>query len=313
MKTIHQKIIPLGIGALAALPAFAIEAPKDDAPPPPRVRSSGPAPADEARVAEQATQPRAQEPAEAAAAVEEATAFIGIISDDIPEVLAAHIGVQAGKGVMVRDLAPGGPAEKAGFARYDVITRVGGKPVGTPAELSRQISKNKPGDQVTIDLIHAGQPAVKTVTLEARPHQHVARNARPRPGDAFEFEDMAPGQGDRLRDMIERRLQGLLEEQRNRFDTPGVRGNGIHGFQFRSDATFRLMDNDGSIEMKSSDNSKEITVRDHDGNVKWSGPWDTEQDKSAAPPEIRERIERFKFEDGLRGGGFQFRMGPRER
>lgn len=318
MKTIHHKIIPAGFGILAILPALAIEPPKDDAPPPPSVKSPASSPAPE--------RTPASAPAEDTAAAgipkpreQAASAFIGIISDDIPEMLSAHIGVKPGEGVMIRDLAPGGPAEKAGFAKYDIITRVGGKTVGSPADLSREIASNKPGDDVSLDLIHGGKQTTMTVRLETRP-DGAGRIVDPRQLGHLDLDDMPEGQADRIRDMIEKQLQGMMKDSqglenfqlrkdrvipRDREENRG----GVRGFQFKSDATFRLMDNDGSIEMKSSDGSKEITVRDHAGKVTWSGPWDTEQDKAAAPKDIRERIDKFKFDDGMRGGGFRFRMG----
>ncbi len=294
MKTIIHKILPAGLGVLATLPALAIEPPKDDAPPPPSVKTP-------------ASAPTKDPTARPDAVVENNNAFIGLITADIPEMLAAHIGTKAGEGVMIRDLAPGGPAEKAGFEKYDIVTRVGGKSVGSPAELSQRIAESKPGDEVSIDLIHEGKPAAKMVKLETRPASAGRlpdpRIADPRKLGHLDFDSMPEDQADRLREMIEGRMKGLMREQEQ--GNAKNRGN----FEFKSDSLFRLMDNDGSVEMKSNDGRKEITVRDHQNNVTWSGPWDTEADKSAAPPEIRERIERFKFDEGFRGGGFRLRMG----
>ena len=45
------------------------------------------------------------------------------------------------------------------------------------------------------------------------------------------------------------------------------------------------------------------------GNVAWHGPWDTDQDKAAAPEDIRERIE--KVHSGS-GNGFSFQFGKRQ-
>ncbi len=320
MKTIHHKmIIPAGLGLLAILPAPAIEPPKDDAPPPPSVKSPS-SPATSGDGFEVRTTPRVAPPAEA-------SAFIGIISDDIPEMLAAHIGLRPGEGVMIRDLAPGGPAEKAGFAKYDVITHVGGKTVGSPVDLSREITAGKPGDEISIDFIHQGSKTTKTVKLESRP-EGAAGVVDPRQLGHLDLDNMPDDQVDRIRDMIDRQLKGMMRDSQ-RFQDPGrnrggnfqeegepapePRKNGFRGFQFKSDATFRFMDNDGSIEMKSSDGKKDITVRDHQGKEVWSGPWDTEEEKAAAPADVRERIDKFKFDDNFRGGGFRFRMGGGDR
>lgn len=327
--TIHHKIIPAGLGILAALPALAIEPPKDDAPPPPSVKQPASAPADGAatgsyRNGTRVTSPPASLAPSDAALEKVSAAYIGIISDDIPEMLSAHIGVKAGEGVMIRDLAPGGPAEKAGFAKYDVITHVAGKTVGSPADLSREIAAGKPGDDVSLDFIHLGTKSSKTVKLENRPAS-AGRPMNPRQFGHLDLDNMPEDQADRIRDVIEKQLQGMMRDSRELENfgfhrEPGrprdngqEQGGGLRGFQFKQDSTFRLMDNDGSIEMKSKDGSKEITVRDHDGKETWSGPWNTEEEKAAAPKDIRQRIDKFNFEDGFKGGGFRFRMGgPRD-
>lgn len=310
MKTITQTIIPFGIGVLASLPAFAIEPPKDDAPPPPSVKTEATTtPADNTAAPKADTGLRAERetPVSRPAPAEEKIAFIGIITAEVPEVLSAHLNLNPGEGVLIRNLAPGGPAEKAGFARHDVITRVGGKSVGTPDQLSKEIASLKPGDDVAIDYIHAGKNEAKTVKLETRP-AGTGQIVDPRQLGHLDFDSMPDDQAGRLRDMIERRMNGFMREPEAMNDLFKERKGG--NFQFKSDATFRLMDNDGSVEMKSSDGSKEITVRDKSNNITWSGPWDTDQDKAAAPKDVRERIEKFKFDEGMRGEGFRFRLGP---
>lgn len=329
MKTIHQKIIiPASISLLTMVPVMAIEPPKDDAPPPPSIKPSSPP--DSSSTSPTSNIENHEEQSRSTLPTQESSAFIGIISDDIPDALSAHIGVKKGEGVIIRDLAPNGPAENAGFVKFDVITHVGGKTVGSPLELSREISNNKAGDEVAIDFIHQGAKSSKNVKLESRP-ENIGRQTNPRQLGHLNLDDMPDAQAERIREMIERQLRGMMQESQEFQDSAQRRGRatfresrgfrnegrepqgdnrerGLRGFQFKSDATFRLMDNDGTIEMKSSDGQKDITVRDHDGKVIWSGPWDTDKDKEAAPDDIRNRIEKFNFDDGAKGGGFRFRM-----
>jgi hypothetical protein len=60
--------------------------------------------------------------------------------------------------------------------------------------------------------------------------------------------------------------------------------------------------------VKSSDGSKEVTVRDAQDNVIWTGPWDTEQDKAAAPAEVRKRVDSLNLDTTFKGGGLRFQM-----
>jgi serine protease Do len=306
MKTIlNPKILPAGFGLLWVLPVLAIEPPKDDAPPPPSVKTPASTPA---LNREENPRPGFDAPAD------KASAYIGLVTADIPEILAAHIGVKTGEGVVIREVAPDSPAAKAGFAKHDVITRVAGKSIGSPKEVSDVIVANHPGDEIAIDFVHEGKPASRMVKLEARPDRAQAAVQEPRERRRLDLDNLSDDQAQRIQDLIDQRLRRMREQQRElekEFDLGAQppRGGGLKGFQFKSDATFRLMDENGSIEMKSTDGSKEITVRDRSNNVTWSGPWDTAQDKQAAPEEIRQRIEKFKIEDNFRGNGFRLRMG----
>jgi hypothetical protein len=75
-------------------------------------------------------------------------------------------------------------------------------------------------------------------------------------------------------------------------------------------ATFKMLDDQGSVEIKSNNGSKEVTIRDKDNNITWTGPWDTEQDKAAAPEDVRKRIERLNIDTDFKGDGFRFNLRP---
>jgi hypothetical protein len=71
-----------------------------------------------------------------------------------------------------------------------------------------------------------------------------------------------------------------------------------------------MMDDQGSVEIKSNDGSKEVTIRDKGNNITWTGPWDTEQDKAAAPEDVRTRVERLNFDTKFKGNGLRLQMRP---
>jgi hypothetical protein len=66
----------------------------------------------------------------------------------------------------------------------------------------------------------------------------------------------------------------------------------------------------GSVEVKSQDESKEVTVRDDQNNVTWTGPWNTAQDKAAAPAEVSQRMASLGLDKATEDGHFQFNFGP---
>jgi serine protease Do len=327
MKTNHHHLIPAGLAAALLAPAIAIaiEPPADDTPPPAGAwENAAPAAAvpqappagDRARINE--VQPAAP------------AAFIGVVTAQIPEMLTTHLAIEPGQGVIVRAVLPDGPAAAAGIAVHDIITHIDEVAVDSPAGLTRQIAGHKPGDTVSVGLIQKGKPTEISIALGERPANDQANVLRALPGGQMLEDLMLDGlpndQLQRLQGLIERNLGGLaqpdgrpmqdvMEEMRRRMDEmmknglPGLNENGGN-LRFQADATVRLMDDQGSIEVRSRDGGKEVTLRDKDNEVTWTGPWDTEQDKAAAPAGVRERIEALNLEDGPGGQGLRFRMRP---
>lgn len=223
--------------------------------------------------------------------------FIGLGTSDVPAFLAKHLKLPEDSGILVRDLAPGGPAAKAGIEIDDVITEVGGKKVGSHQDMVDHILTKQPGDQVTLKFIHEGTPTDAIVTLGERPAEaHRAADAMKIGEGAIEIPDLAgklpKDLQKKIREAVEKGLQGnAMKLQIN----PGNMGGGANRFNFDMASSISLMDDEGCIEMKTTKDGKEIRVRDKDEKEVWSGPWDTEQDKAAAPEKIRERIERLKL------------------
>jgi S1-C subfamily serine protease len=74
------------------------------------------------------------------------------------------------QGALVMDLVPDGPAASAGIVVGDVIVQFDGKDVTDPDQLGQLIREHKPGDQVTVDVVHAdGSNGEVTVTLGTNP------------------------------------------------------------------------------------------------------------------------------------------------
>lgn len=318
MKLIHSHLIlPFAAISLTAT-ARAIEAPEDDAPPP------------QAALQEAAPTPQA---ADAAAAAKEKSAYLGVVTTEIPEMLNEHLGLKPGDGILVRSVLPEGPAAKAGIAVNDVIRQLDGKAVGSAADLTQQIRGHQPGDKVKLSVIQKGKESAVEVTLGERPDQLAGLQVQPL--DELKFQGMPDELADRVRRMIEGNLGGAdpanpapqiedaMRQMKERMEKAmgGIRieegmlnlegqAPGGGGIEVQSGATFRMMDGEGSVEFKSNDGAKEVTVRDKDNNITWTGPWDTEQDKAAAPDDIRQRVERLNIQDNLKGNGFRFNLRP---
>ena len=310
MKT-RPNIISAGglLGVLAICPfapAFAIEPPPETARPP-------------------AEMLRDKDRGNPAAAIADKSAFLGISTVDVPGMVADHLGLTDGSGVIVRTVFPGSPAEQSGIAVNDIITTLDGKPIADPEALSSAIRDRKAGDSVEVALIHKGKPGTVKVTLGETPGDATAQS-----GEEPLLDGIPKIHADRLRGLIEQNLQGLnprslgafpdeefensFRQMRERMNRefgdqaePAPQGN-RGGMGFSQSSTIRLMDGDGSVEIRSSGGDTLVKVLGKDNKVIWSGPWNTEADKDAAPEEVRERIDKAKSSSR---SGFSFRFGNR--
>lgn len=109
----------------------------------------------------------------------EGHAFLGVGFGEVPAVLAVHLRLEPGVGVLVGDVRPGSAAEKAGIVTHDVIVKIGGETVKGGRGLVDLIGRARPGDEVTLDIIHRGRPVTKNVTLDERPRGLPTPRLRP--------------------------------------------------------------------------------------------------------------------------------------
>ncbi len=79
------------------------------------------------------------------------------------------LGLAPGRGVRVVRVIDGGPAERAGLRKDDVVLRFRGKDVGTTHDLIGAIAAAREGDAVAIARLRAGQRRELTATLAPWP------------------------------------------------------------------------------------------------------------------------------------------------
>jgi serine protease Do len=103
---------------------------------------------------------------------------LGIEGEPVDSQLAEYFGVK--QGVLVRSVAAGSPAEKAGLKAGDVLTKIGDRPVTTPRDLSSYLRSQHPqGKQVPILLMRDHKELSLNVTPEDSPNYSPFRRAIP--------------------------------------------------------------------------------------------------------------------------------------
>jgi len=83
-------------------------------------------------------------------------AFVGMQVQGITPVVAAALGLERESGVLVRDVALGGPSAEAGFRRGDLIVRFAGRNVDTFEALVAVVTGLKAGQSVKATVLRRG-------------------------------------------------------------------------------------------------------------------------------------------------------------
>jgi serine protease Do len=90
--------------------------------------------------------------------------WLGIMIQDVtPELAESFKLKEATKGVLISDVVPDGPAEKAKLERGDIVTRLNGKDVDNAHTLSRMVASTPPDTKLSLEIIREG----KTITVDA--------------------------------------------------------------------------------------------------------------------------------------------------
>lgn len=95
--------------------------------------------------------------------------FLGVQLTSLTAELRERLDVNADRGAVVLDVRPGSPAAQAGVRPGDVIVRLAGEPIGSPADLLGALRTTRPGQQVPLTVSRNGQPVELTVTIGSRP------------------------------------------------------------------------------------------------------------------------------------------------
>ncbi|MFB0543383.1 MAG: S1C family serine protease [Candidatus Bathyarchaeia archaeon] len=92
--------------------------------------------------------------------------WLGITGLNITREVADHYGLAVGSGVLVVDVAPDSPADKAGVRRGDIILEFDNKGINRVEELQRILLQRRPGDRVRVFILRGSRKGLLEVTLE---------------------------------------------------------------------------------------------------------------------------------------------------
>ncbi|NQU59953.1 MAG: PDZ domain-containing protein [Rhodospirillales bacterium] len=91
--------------------------------------------------------------------------FTGMQIQGMSPKIAQALGRKTIDGILVRDVALGGPADSAGIKRGDLILKYAGKKIDSFKTMVLAAGSTKSGQQVKVSLIREGKPVDLTMTL----------------------------------------------------------------------------------------------------------------------------------------------------
>jgi serine protease Do len=91
--------------------------------------------------------------------------WLGVMIQNVTPELAKSFGLTNSKGVLISDVVKGGPAEKAGLLRGDVILKFDNKEIESAHTLSQLVAATTPDTTVKIDLLRNGKEETISVKI----------------------------------------------------------------------------------------------------------------------------------------------------
>ena len=94
--------------------------------------------------------------------------WLGVKTQDVTAEIARSMDLDRPQGVLVTDLYPAGPAERAGLKQGDLLTAIDGQPVNDEATLDYRVATCQPGDEVALE-IKRGKETARTIRVHVEP------------------------------------------------------------------------------------------------------------------------------------------------
>jgi len=126
---------------------------------------------------------------------------LGAQVSGLTDALRQHFGAPRGVGILVSDVVPGSPADKAGVAVGDVIVEVAGQKIEDALGVSQALSGKKRGEAVPVVVVRDRKAQRLTATLDGDA-----------PEVATSWRIERQGSGDDVPDALAQRMQERLQQ-----------------------------------------------------------------------------------------------------
>lgn len=253
----------------------------------------------------------------------EKVTYLGVETAPVNRTLSAQLGLPRDTGLVVTNVLEKSPAADL-LQEDDVLIRFDDQMLVNTQQLGVLVRGRKEGDEIKLTVMRGGKEVTVKAKLAVREVPKLAENFffhNTGPGvmgwqGSFpiaggDMEELArlhtlPGMGpDDARDVL--RMIGRAREHGALLTGPSVHIMGRKGkgstILDLPKSNISYSDDDGSIDIKSDDTRRSLTVKNAKGEVTFSGPINTEEERSQLPAEVKQRLEKldsdaFEFEVG---------------
>jgi copper chaperone CopZ len=203
--------------------------------------------------------------------------WLGVSVEPVSQPLMHHLKLQPGVGLIVEQVIPGSPAQKAGLEEYDILQKFSDQLLVNPEQLSALVHMHKSGDTVTLGVIHQGEPKELKVTLGEQAGELSYNPGFERGGALGQGQGWTnvPGGGFPQR-QIEKQLRDLKG----------------HVHEMKIELPQITVDVDGD--------QPRVTAKDAKGNVIFSKSWKMQFGNDKSPVSVHMSVESDDREDGAR-------------
>ena len=122
--------------------------------------------------------------------------FLGVQIQPVSQDIADGLGLKTASGALIDSAQVGTPAVEAGLKAGDVITKMNGRDIKDPTDLTRHVGALKPGDRIELSFLRDGTEKTASVTLANLKNEQTAKAEATQSESALKLGvQLAPGEG----------------------------------------------------------------------------------------------------------------------